>query len=133
MYKFTTTFTDYNGNDRTETHLFHLNQAEIAKMEMSVKGGMTAMIQRIIDAQDSPALIKAFEGIVEKAYGIKDLDGRGFMKKPEYFEDFKSTEAYSQLFIKLITDTKFASEFVNGIIPQTPDKTEPTENVVAIN
>ena len=121
MFKFECTFTDYNGNERTETHMFHLNQAEIAKMEMSVKGGMTAAIQRIIDAQDSPALIKAFEDIVEKSYGIKDLDGRGFVKKPEFFEDFKSTEAYSQLFIKLITDTKFASDFVNGIIPKTAE------------
>ena len=38
-------------------------------MEMSTSGGMAEMIQRIIAAQDSPAIIKIFKELVLKAYG----------------------------------------------------------------
>ena len=34
-----------------------------------------------------------------------------------YFKEFKQTEAYSQLIIELATDSKAATEFVNGIVP----------------
>lgn len=117
MHKRTITYVDYDGNTRTEEHHFHLNKSELAKMELSVKGGFTSYIQRIINAQDQPALLAAFEDIVTKSYGIKTPDGRGFVKKTEYLEDFMSTEAYSQLFMELITDTNAFVAFVNEIIP----------------
>jgi hypothetical protein len=87
------------------------------KLEMSVKGGYTEMIQRIIDAEDAPALISVFEELIQMSYGIKTPDGKGFEKKPEYFEAFKSTLAYDELFVELATKADAASEFINGIIP----------------
>lgn len=117
MYTIPMTFTDFNGNERSENFSFNLTKAEIAKMELSVKGGLTAMIQRIIDAQDQPALIAIFEELIHKSYGVKTPDGRGFVKRAEDLEAFISTEAYSELFMKLATDAEEAAKFVNGIIP----------------
>ena len=54
MIKKTITYTDYNGNQRTESFWFNLTKAEVTRMEMSVRGGMAEMIDRIIDAQDAP-------------------------------------------------------------------------------
>ena len=117
MIKKTITFTDYNNNVRKEDFYFNLSKAELAIMEMGTKGGMVEMINRIIDAQDSPALIKIFQDFIQKSYGVKTPDGRGFLKRKEDLEDFMSTEAYSQLFMELVTDSKAAAEFINGIIP----------------
>lgn len=119
MYTIPITFTDYNGNERTEKHSFNLNKAEIMRMEMSVKGGLAEMIQRIVDAQDQPAIIEVFEDLIRKSYGVKTPDGRGFVKRPEDLEAFVSSEAYSELFMKLATDADEAAKFVNGIIPAT--------------
>lgn len=117
MIKKTITYTDFNGNERTEDQYFNLTKAEITKMELSIKGGLAEMIKRIVDAQDTPAIIEVFEDLIKRSYGVKTPDGRGFVKKPEDLEAFMATEAYSQLFMELATDADAAAQFVNGIIP----------------
>ena len=122
MLKETITYVDYNGNERTEDFYFNLTKAEIMEMEMSINGGLAEMIQRIVAAQDSPAIIKIFKDLVLKAYGQKSLDGKRFIKKDELTEEFSQTEAYSQLFMKLATDADAAAKFVNGIMPADVNK-----------
>lgn len=117
MIKKTITYTDYNGNLRTEDHYFNLNKAELMRMEFGVKGGMTEMMNRMIAAQDAPAMMEVFEDLVRKSYGVKTPDGRGFDKDPKHFEAFKSTEAYSELFVELITNPDACAEFFNGVVP----------------
>ena len=121
MIKKTITYTDYNGNQRTESFWFNLTKAEVTRMEMSVQGGMAEMIDRIIDAQDAPSLISTFETMIQKSYGVKTPDGRGFVKRPEDLEAFMATEAYSELFMELVTNATAAAEFVNGIMPTDPE------------
>ena len=117
MLKKTITYTDYNGTERTEDFYFNLTKAEIMEMEMSTSGGLAESIQRIVAAQDAPAIIKIFKDLVLKAYGEKSPDGRRFIKSDEITEAFSQTEAYSILFMELATDDKAAAKFVNGIIP----------------
>jgi hypothetical protein len=117
MIKKTITYTDFNGNERTEDQYFNLTKAEITKMELSIKGGLAEMIKRIVDAQDTPAIIEVFEDLIKRSYGVKTPDGRGFVKRAEDLEAFMATEAYSQLFMELATDADAAAKFVNGIIP----------------
>lgn len=117
MYKKTFTYNDYNGVERTETHYFNLNKAEVLEMEMSTKGGLAEMIQRIIDAQDAPALIKIFKDLIRKSYGVKSDDGKRFIKSEELWLEFEQTEAYSMFFTELASNADAASEFVNGIVP----------------
>lgn len=122
MIKKTMTFHDYNGNERTEDFYFHLNKAEIMRMEMSTAGGLAEKIQRVVATQDQPAIIAIFEDLIQKSYGVKTPDGRGFLKRPEDLEAFMCTEAYSDLFMELATDADKAAEFVNGIIPADLNK-----------
>ena len=121
MIKKTVTYKDYNDVERTENFYFNLSKAEVLEMEMGTDGGMAETIQRIIDAKDAPAIIRVFKDLVLKAYGVKSDDGRRFMKvKPDgsrYADDFKETEAYSQIFMELATDADAAAKFVNGIVP----------------
>ncbi len=122
MLKKTITYSDFNGNERTEDFYFNLTKAEITKMELSTKGGLAEMIQRIVAAQDTPAIIAVFEDLIQRSYGVKTPDGRGFAKKPEDLEAFIATEAYSQLFMELATDADAASAFINGIVPAMENK-----------
>lgn len=117
MLKKTITFTDYNGNSRTEDFYFNLTKAEITEMEMGTTGGMAEMIKRIVAAQDAPAIIEVFKKLILKAYGVKSPDGRRFIKSKELSEEFSQTEAYSELFMELAQDAEKAAEFVNGIVP----------------
>lgn len=117
MLKKTITYTDYNGTERTENHYFNLSKAELTEMELSTTGGFAEMIQNIIDAQDGPAIMKIFKDIILKAYGEKSPDGKRFIKSDELSTAFSQTEAYSELFMELVTDAEKASEFINAIIP----------------
>lgn len=117
MLKKTITYTDYNEVERKEDFYFNLTKAEIMEMEMSISGGLTEMINRIVAAQDAPAIVKIFKELVLKAYGVKSPDGKRFIKSDELATEFAQTEAYSQLFMELATDADAASSFVNGIVP----------------
>ena len=117
MYKKVIKYTDYNGVEREEPFYFNLNKAELVKWEGSTVGGMRAMYDKIIAAQDKEALISLFETIIQKAYGEKSADGKRFMKSPEILSNFIATEAYSNLFMELASDDKAASAFMEGIMP----------------
>lgn len=114
-------YTDYNGNEREEKFLFNLSKAELMEMEMGTTGGLAETIQKIVETQDAPSIIKIFKDLILKAYGEKSADGKRFVKSKELSEGFSQTEAYSQLFMKLATDADAAANFVKGIIPNDID------------
>lgn len=115
-------YVDYNGVEREETFLFNLTKAELMEMELGTSGGLTEMIQKIIQTKDQPSIIKIFKELILKAYGEKSADGKRFIKTDEHGNPlsraFSETEAYSNLFMELSTDDKAAAAFVNGIIPE---------------
>lgn len=110
-------YTDYNGTEREEKFLFNLSKAELMEMEMGTTGGLAEKIQKIVETQDAPSIIKIFKELILKAYGEKSEDGKRFIKSKELSEGFAQTEAYSQLFMKLATDSEAAANFVKGIVP----------------
>ena len=117
MLKKTITYNDYNEVSRTEDFYFNLSKAEIMEMEMSTAGGMEQMINKIIAAQDAAAILKVIKDMIRKSYGEKSADGKRFIKNKELTDEFTQTEAYSILYMELLTDANAAAAFVNGIIP----------------
>lgn len=118
MLKKTITYTDYNDVERTEDFYFNLSKAELMEMELGTTGGLAEMIQKIVAAQDAPAIIKVFKDLILKAYGEKTVDGKRFEKKNgELAAAFSETEAFSQLYMELATDADAAAAFINGIMP----------------
>lgn len=111
-------YVDFDGNKREEDFFFHLMESEIAEMELSTAGGFTESIQRIIQSQDVPEIIKQFKIIILKSYGVKSPDGKRFIKNEALSEEFSQTNAYSKLFMELATDDEAASAFINGIVPE---------------
>lgn len=125
MLKKTITFIDYDGNTRTEDFYFNLNDAEILKLELREKGGLTEKINRIISAQDVPTILDTFEDFIKQSYGVKAPDGREFIKSEEITRQFMQTEAYSKFLMELCTKDGAAVEFINSIIPT---ETKPVVN-----
>lgn len=129
MLKKTIKYKDFNGNEREEDFYFNLMQSEIAELELSTVGGFTESIQKIIQTQDGPEIIKQFKKIILKSYGEKSADGKRFIKSDELSEAFSQTNAYSELFMELATDDEAASVFINGIVP---DELKQDENNISV-
>lgn len=128
MYKKTMTYTDFNGVERTEDYYFNLTEAELTDMELSREGGLGETLKAIINTKDQVAIINMFKEIVVKAYGRKSPDGRYFVKNDTIREEFMSTQAYSDLFMELATDSDKAAEFINKIIPNKIEMTPEQRN-----
>lgn len=110
----------------SEEHYFHISKADLVQMEMEEHStkyekdgetltGMQAKLQRIVDSQDGKAIMEEIRDLIRRSFGKKD--GDRFLKSPEIWNDFASTEAYSQLIFDLCTNAEAAAEFMNNIIP----------------
>lgn len=117
MLKKTITYVDYNGTQRTEDFYFNLTKAEVTEMELSVDGGLSAMLENIVNSKDNKQIVQAFKELVLKSYGEKSPDGRRFIKNKELSDAFSQTEAYSEIFMELALNADAAAAFVNGIMP----------------
>jgi hypothetical protein len=117
MLKKTVTYVDYNGVERTEDFYFNLSKAEVTEMELSVRGGLSAMLEELVKSGDNARIVEIFKDLVLRSYGEKSADGKRFIKSKELSEAFSQTEAYSEIFMELALDEKAAAAFVNGILP----------------
>lgn len=111
-------FTDYDGQNREETYYFNMNKAEVI-MWLTTSGEYTLdkVLLRLAEEKNGKRIMETFEDLIHRSYGRKTLDGIGFEKSEELWKEFKQSEAYSELFVELVTDAKKAAAFVNGIIP----------------
>lgn len=117
MLKKTINYVDYNGVERKEDFYFNLSKAEVTEMELSVDGGLSQMIEQLVNAKDNKQIIALFKEIILKAYGEKSADGRRFIKSKELSDAFSQTEAYSELFVELALNEEEAAKFIKGILP----------------
>lgn len=117
MLKKTITFNDFNGNEVTETHHFHLSKAELVEMEVSHPGGLHKWLEQVIESEDGKAIIQTFKDLILDSYGKKSDDGKRFVKTTELREQFQSGNAYEALFMELCTNAGSAAAFVNGLLP----------------
>lgn len=118
MLKKSITYETYSGETVTEDFYFHLTKAELVELEMSHKDGLSESLKKIVATEDGKEIIKEFKNIILKAYGQKSDDGRHFIKNDQLRQEFESTEAYSVLFMELVTDADAAAEFVSEVIPR---------------
>lgn len=117
MYKKTIKYTDYNGVERTEDCYFNLNKAEMMELELTTVGGFSNLAKRLNDEQNIPQLTRLFKRLIFMSYGKRSDDGRRFIKSDELSTEFSQTEAYSELFSNLLTDSDAAIAFSAGIMP----------------
>lgn len=122
----------FTGEAVTEDHYFHLSKADLIEMEMEENKttfvgrdgqsytGLQAKLRRIVDAEDGQGIMEALKDWIRRSYGVRD--GSRFRKSKEIWEDFSSTEAYSQMFFELCTNAELAGEFIEKIVPGDLDQ-----------
>lgn len=118
MFRLDLTYEDFDGDQVTEQIWFGLTKTELVELEVQYKEGLKETIERIVKTNDKEQLVAEFKKIILLSYGIKSDDGKRFIKNVRLREEFSQTAAYDYLFMKLATDEKAASEFINGIVPK---------------
>lgn len=114
-------YKDYDGNEREEAFFFNFSKSEAFELETGTTGGLSTILEKIIETKDMASMVAMFKDLIMKAYGEKTPDGKYFIKSPEKSTLFTQTEAYSNLFMELATDANAAAEFVKGVIPPKED------------
>ena len=123
-------YTDYNGMQRKEKFYFHLSQFEATEIAMDLPDGVVEELSEedtnenrqataihLIEKLGGKGVMEFIKTIVLKSYGQKSPDGRRFIKSKELSEEFSQTPAFSSFMMRLMTDDKEASSFINGVIP----------------
>ncbi len=114
----TVTYKNFNDEEVTETFYFHLTKADLTELEMSMPGGLTGAVKIMMEKQDAPSLVKAFKMVLKQSYGRRSEDGARFVKKDEWWDEFTSTNAYSDIFMELVNDATAAAAFIKGCLPK---------------
>lgn len=117
MFAKTVTYTDFNGNEKTEKVYFNLTKSEIIKLQASVDGGLSEAIEKIQKGGDPYKIVPLFDKILLAAYGEKSEDGSRFIKNAMLTEAFSQSAAYDAIFSELMLDKDAASEFFTKVIP----------------
>lgn len=117
MLKKTIKYSDLDGNEIAEDFYFNLSKAEISEMELSHPEGFSRYLNRIVESQDGAEIIATFKKILTQAVGRRSEDGRRFIKNQEIIDDFLQSDAYSQVFMELVTDGNAAGQFITAIMP----------------
>ena len=132
MLKKPITYVDYDGNQRTENYWFNLDEGEILELQVRYPGGMSAMLQKMVEEEDGAKILATIKEIIMLAYGEKSLDGKYFTKSHEKSVLFTQSRAYSALLMELYRDANAAADFMNKISPQVAQNNSNTNlNVVA--
>lgn len=121
MISRTITYTDYNGEEQTDTFYFHLSKADVWRLEIGNNMQFTEKIERLMKEQNQAEIWKIFESIVEMSVGKKSVDGKRFDRSYEAKADFLESEAYSQFIELLISgdygkNPNYAADFINGLV-----------------
>lgn len=118
MIKKTITFENFDGEQVTEEHYFHLTRKELVELDSTEDGGLLENIEKLMVAMSDNEVFHLFNKIILDAYGKKSPDGNRFIKNEELRAEFEQSLAYDELFVELISDTDKMIEFVKGVVPK---------------
>lgn len=118
MLKKSIKFKNLDGVEEEVVYYFHMNRGDVAMMEVSSQGGYSGYLEKIIKDNDRGAIARAIKELILVSVGYRDKDDAGrFIKTDEYAKAFSQTEAFSELYLELITDTAASIEFFKGVLP----------------
>lgn len=127
------TYTDLNGNERTDTYYFNLTKAELIEYDAAFEDGALQYLTRLSKqpVKFKKQLVEAFRDLILRSYGEKTLNGR-FIKSQELRDAFAASEAYSELFLEVTQTENGAANFINSIVPQVTDEKTSPSNVASL-
>lgn len=123
MVKKTVTYTDFNGNERTDELFFNLTDLEATELALELPDGVLEGKTGAFEALGYKGVLEMVKKVVLKAYGIKGGDdGRSFIKSDKIAEDFSNTKAFSTVVMELFKDNGVVfNEFLNTVMESAPE------------
>lgn len=127
------TYTDLNGNKRTDTHYFNLTKAELIEYDSAFEDGALQYLTMLSKQPEKfkKQLVEAFRDLILRSYGEKTPNGR-FIKSQELRDAFAASEAYSELFLEITQTEQGAANFINSIVPQIPAENGSADNITSL-
>lgn len=118
MYTISKEYEDFLGNQRKEDFRFNLTKSEILNFYTSENGDLRTILINMLQHQDSAKMMKLMSQLIDISYGEISPDGRRFDKSPEILNNFKATNAYSDIYTELSTDPEKFKKFLLGVMPK---------------
>lgn len=122
MFKHNITYTDFNGDERSEDFYFHLSLPEVTRIEVKAGKSLSEHTKAIVESGDANKLIEFLEEVILSSYGIKTSDGRSFQKSAEIRRDFEYSQAYAELFEQFMIDPDLPRKFGEGVADNGKNK-----------
>lgn len=127
MYTRTIEYEDFNGEKHSDTFYFNMTEAETMEWvneTVNVDDAARLNPAEFIEKMQSKDIstvdfMRQVKDLICRSYGVKSVDGKRFIKSKAVTDEFLQTEAYSVLYMDLLTNPDSFSEFfLNGIIPK---------------
>lgn len=114
------TYTDYNGDVRTENFHFHISKNELIEKQLEDLDTniYISKLKEISKAKDIKTLYDNFKWIILGSYGERTPDGRNFVKTEEQTRLFEQSAAFEALYEEMLVNAVAASNFVNEVFPR---------------
>lgn len=116
MIKKTVTYTDWDGEDVTESLWFNMNKAELLELNKKYGSALDKFLRRSIEKEQYTKLAVFWKDFILKAYGTKTDDGKHFVKSDEAAKEFYQSIAFDIIFDEVLGSDAAADAFVNGVL-----------------
>lgn len=135
MLKKTITFPDLDGNEVTDDFYFNLTEAEAIELEVNYPGGLSSYVESLVEGVDpelpigkaprAKEIVALVKDLIHRTVGQRSDDGRYFDKSEEIRQRFMNSNAYSVMFMELLSNAEMAAQFFNDVMPaKIRDKVE---------
>lgn len=122
-------YTDFNDKPQKDIAYFHMNKAELGKLQMRENGTYIDRLQDLVARRQVEKMFNFVYNLVLDSYGERDPEGRKFIKSKEMRDDFEQSLAFSEFLMELVSDGNKLSDFITSILP--PDMVTREGNVNA--
>ena len=117
MFERTFEYKGFDGKDYKDTWGFYLSKADLLEIQLGTFVGLDALLKRLIETQNGKEIMAIVKEIILRAVGKRSSDGKHFLRNDEIRDDFRQTEAFSQLFEELVMDGEKALDFIASAVP----------------
>lgn len=118
MFEREFTFEGFDGKTYKDTWGFYLSKADLLEIQLGTFVGLDQLMKRLIETKNGKEIMGIVKEIIMKSVGHTSPDGRKFLRNEELREEFRQTDAYSQLFTELVTDPEKVLDFIFGAVPK---------------
>lgn len=119
VLKKTIRYVDFNGNQQAEDFYFHISKRELVILNLDSRhpDGKAGEWTDLIASGNGGKIMKVMDDLIVSSYGRRSEDGKTFLKKESFLDEFRGHAAYDVLYMELVTNADAASKFFNAIVP----------------